>query len=293
MNNYNLKIMTGSVITICYIIVTISFSFLQGITKFLERWGQTSELTIYLKHLPSPEEQSEIEKILLKYSNETNFEFVNSTKLAENLKNELPALSQEIDKNSELISFLPSHFIVTAQNSVFDLSPGPLFSQIKNSLKSFPIISEMNFGEPWLKKYSQFLLSIKGFSVFIYLALCLALLLVIGNSIRSSINTKKDEIEILELIGATPSMIRKPFLKEGSLISFISMCIALLISSATLNLIGQLVSKSYALFGLQIIVQPLKVYEIIFFLGSSLFLGFFGSYWVIKSHTDGFISNRS
>lgn len=292
MNNSKLKIMTGTVITICYIIITLSYSFLQGVTRFLERWGQTSELTIYLKHLPTIKEQYEIEKILSSYEKEANFEFINNEKLLENLKTELPALSQEIEKNSELINFLPAHFVVTANSSVFGFNPTALFNQIIDGLKPLTIVSEMTFGEPWLKKYSQFLTSIKGLSLFIYLALCLALALVVGNSIRSSINSKKDEIEILELIGATPQMIRRPFLKEGALISLTSMLIALLISSLALTLLTEVISKSYAIFGLQIIVQPLKIKELVFFTISSLALGLFGSYWVIKSYTDGFLTKR-
>jgi cell division transport system permease protein len=292
MNNSKLKIMTGTVITICYIIITLSYSFLQGVTRFLERWGQTSELTIYLKHLPTIKEQYEIEKVLSSYEKEVNYEFINSEKLVENLKTELPALSQEIEKNSELISFLPAHFVVTANSSIFGFNPTSLFNQIIDGLKPLTIVSEMTFGEPWLKKYSQFLTSIKGLSLFIYLALCLALALVVGNSIRSSINSKKDEIEILELIGATPEMIRRPFLKEGALISFTSMLIALLISSLILTLLVQVISKSYAIFGLQIIVQPLKIKELVFFTMTSLALGLFGSYWVIKSYTDGFLTKR-
>lgn len=292
MNSPKLTFMTGAVITICYIIVTISYSFLQGVTKFLERWGQTSELTIYLKHIPSLKEQTEIEKILHQYNKDSDFEYINSEKLVENLKTELPALSQEIEKNPELVDFLPSHFVVTANNSIFGFSPTTLFNKIIETLNPLPIVSEMTFGEPWLKKYSKFLISIKGFSLFIYLALCLALLLVVGNSIRSSINAKKDEIEILELIGATPAMIRRPFLKEGSLISFVSMMIALLVTSVVLSLLEQVISKSYAIFGLQIIIQPLKTYELFFFAVSSLALGLLGSYWVIKSHTDRFSVNR-
>jgi cell division transport system permease protein len=284
--------MTGSVITTCYIIVTLSYSFLHGVTRFLERWGQTSELTIYLKHPPSLKEQAEIEKLLDQHQNNMTYEYINSEKLIENLKTELPALSQEIEKNSEIANILPPHFVVSAESSIFSASPNLLFNQIIEALKSLPIISDMNYGEPWLKKYSQFLTSIKGLTLLIYLALCMALILVISNSIRSSIAAKKDEIEILELIGATPEMIRRPFLKEGSLISFISMTIALLVSTLILIILGQVISKSYSIFGLQIIIQPLKIQEVLFFCLSSIVLGFLGSYWVINTYTDRYSTNR-
>lgn len=292
MNHTKLKFMTVSVITICYLIITISYAFLQGVSRFLERWGQTNELTVYLKHPPSLLEQNEIEKVLSQFQKESDFEFIDNQKMVTNLKSELPALAKEIDKNPELTNLLPAHFIVTANQSIFDLSPTVLFKQITQSLKNIPIISETTYGEPWLKKYSHFLNSIKGLALFIYLALCLALVLVIGNSIRSNILGKKDEIDVFQLLGATPEMIRKPFLKDGAVISVIAMIIALALASIILIFLSQILTDSYNLFGLQIMVKPLKIHELMLFILSSLGLGILGSYWVIKSYTDELFIGR-
>jgi cell division transport system permease protein len=258
----------------------------------LERWGQTNELTIYLQHPPSLLEQNEIEKILLQHESEASYEYIDNEKMIQNLQSELPALAQEINKNPELTNILPAHFIIRANQSVFDSGPSALFKKINDAIKNLPIIAETSHGEPWLKKYSVFLNSIKGLTFFIYLGLCSALVLVIGNSIRSSILSKKDEIEVFKLLGATPETIQKPFLKDGAFISFIAMSVALVITSIALIALSHLVKDSYNLFGLNIMIKPLKFYEIAIFALSSIVLGVFGSFWVIKSYTDELFIGR-
>lgn len=280
-----LRLMTGIVITICYFIITASFSMLEGVSKLLEKWGQTQELNIYLKQNPLQNEKKEIEAILSKYNTKINYEYVDNEKLLKNIKSQLPALAQEIDKDKDLIHLLPSHFVVSAENRIMGFSSEGIFDEIMEDLKKIPIILDMNYGQAWLDRYSQFLLSIKGGSILIYLGLCLALILVVSNSIRSTIISKKEEIEILELVGATQAMIQKPFLIEGTLSSFICMCLALGFTSFFVLMIKSFIGSQYSLFGIDIVFQYLSWIELFFFLTVAALLGYLGSFWVLKNYT--------
>lgn len=286
----SLKLMTGIVITICYLIITTSFSVLDGIGILLEKWGQTQELNIYLKHIPTDQEKQEIEKILSKYNTHLKYEYVDSEKLLRNIKSQLPALSHELDKDKELVHLLPAHFVVNAENHIIEVSKNDLFSEIMDKLKSLNIIMDMNYGQAWLERYSHFLTSVKGGSLLIFLGLCFALVLVVSNSIRSTIDSKKEEIEILELVGATQKMIRKPFLIEGTITSLVCMCLALLLTSLFTLIIKNISGSQYSLFGVQLVFQYLNLFEVIFFLTTSAVLGYLGSYWVIKSYNNGWSS---
>ena len=57
--------------------------------------------------------------------------------------------------------------------------------------------------------------------------LCLGLTLIISNTIRLSIYSRQDEIELMLLIGATPRFVRIPFLLEGMLQGFMGSILAL------------------------------------------------------------------
>jgi cell division transport system permease protein len=59
--------------------------------------------------------------------------------------------------------------------------------------------------------------------------LVLASLMLIGNTIRLSIYTRRREVEVMRLVGATRWFIRWPFMIEGVIVGFIGGLVAILI----------------------------------------------------------------
>lgn len=69
----------------------------------------------------------------------------------------------------------------------------------------------------WIKRLNALLqLGKKGILVLVAL-LGIALIVIIGNTIRLQILTQREEIEVSKLIGATDSFIRRPFLYAGTI----------------------------------------------------------------------------
>jgi len=58
------------------------------------------------------------------------------------------------------------------------------------------------------------------------LAVLLAALLVVANTIRLAVYARRDEIEIMKLVGATDAYVRAPFLMEGALQGLLGSSIA-------------------------------------------------------------------
>lgn len=70
-------------------------------------------------------------------------------------------------------------------------------------------------------------------------------LLVILNTIRLTIHSRRDEIEIMRLVGASRGFIRGPFIVEGVLYGIISALVAAFISWALLSQLQSLISDSF------------------------------------------------
>lgn len=68
-------------------------------------------------------------------------------------------------------------------------------------------------------------------------AVALATLIIISHIIRLSINSKKNQIQTLELLGASKSFIAFPFLVEGILIAFIGCILAILLLLPSVKLV--------------------------------------------------------
>lgn len=102
---------------------------------------------------------------------------------------------------------LPDAFVLQAKDS----DPEAL-EALKKELASMMIVEEVQLDSDWARRLVR--ITDLGRVVFEVVAglLAVALVLITGNAIRMQILTRRDEIEVAKLIGATDSFIRRPFL---------------------------------------------------------------------------------
>jgi cell division transport system permease protein len=84
-------------------------------------------------------------------------------------------------------------------------------------LRQQPAFSDLRYGQQWLERYDAFLFLLRLTGALAGGFLLFATLFVIANTIKLTIYARRDELEILSLIGATPLFIKIPFLAEGAL----------------------------------------------------------------------------
>jgi cell division transport system permease protein len=76
-------------------------------------------------------------------------------------------------------------------------------------------IDEFGYGTSWVEGYARAMALIRGIGIAIGAVLALATLLIVSNTIRLAVYARRDEIEILRLVGAGRSFVSIPFLVEG------------------------------------------------------------------------------
>jgi cell division transport system permease protein len=84
-------------------------------------------------------------------------------------------------------------------------------------LGGFPGIEELGYGHEWVEGYARAVAVVRGIALAIGGVLALATLLIVSNTIRLSVHARRDEIEILALVGAGRAFVATPFLLEGLL----------------------------------------------------------------------------
>jgi cell division transport system permease protein len=82
-------------------------------------------------------------------------------------------------------------------------------------LDGLPGIDELGYGTEWVEGYARAMALIRGIGMGIGVVLALATLLIVSNTIRLAVYARRDEIEILRLVGAGRSFVSIPFLVEG------------------------------------------------------------------------------
>ncbi len=78
-------------------------------------------------------------------------------------------------------------------------------------------IEDLASGQDWVEGYLRALALLRGLGVGLGVILALATLLIVANTIRLAVLARRDELEILQLVGASRSFVSTPFLLEGLL----------------------------------------------------------------------------
>ncbi len=111
-------------------------------------------------------------------------------------------------------------------------------NQLLLNLKKLPDVDLVQLDIQWLQRlYAIIQIGQRGILI-IGSLLALAVLLIIGNTIRLAIENRRNEIVVMKLIGATDSFIRRPFLYTGFWYGLFGSLIAILLVNFSLMIIS-------------------------------------------------------
>jgi cell division transport system permease protein len=114
--------------------------------------------------------------------------------------------------------------------------------------------------------------------------LAMAILLVVGNTIRLTILNRRQEIVVTKLIGATNAFIRRPFLYTGLWYGLMGAILAWLLVATFLGLLSDPVHRLSFLYNSQFSLGGLDLETTAMLLGSGVVLGLAGSWLAVGRH---------
>jgi len=76
-------------------------------------------------------------------------------------------------------------------------------------------VESVEYGEKWISRFEHFMIFLRGFILIFGVVLFSGMILIISNTIKLSIYSRKDEIDLMTLLGATHAFIKAPLLLEG------------------------------------------------------------------------------
>lgn len=213
------------------VIVYLVLDSFSGVTTTLK---SESNINIFLEPNIDNTVRDSIHNILASHTTIESFTFVPKEQALEQLAQ--TTANQNIlaglDHNP-----LPDAFFI--QLSTLDSQS---ISALTEQLRTIDGVAEVQIDNAWLKRLN-YLLTIGKKAMFVLVILLgFAVFAVIGNTIRMQILTQQEEIEVSQLIGATKSFIRRPFLYAGAAYGMIGGLFAVLISSGVILLFNQSIS---------------------------------------------------
>jgi len=241
-------------------------------------WDSAAEITLFVKEGISDSQTQKVLRRIGLYEQVNDVTYV----AAEQALEEFKTLSGFGDALSYLDENpLPSVILVVPS---LQYSSPEGARELLEKLQRQPEISFGKLDVTWLEKLTAIVNLLEDAALGLGVLLLLAVALVIANTIRLSILNRREEIEVLKLVGATNDFIRRPFLYTGIWYGLIGgliawVCVSLIlwwVEGALLDLASQL--------GSELTLSGLNISEFLILIALSTGLGWLGAYGSVMRH---------
>jgi cell division transport system permease protein len=272
------SLMTIGVLGLSITLPSTLYVMVKNAEKVSSGWEQASQISLFLKEKVS---HGDIEQLLKRIQLWPEIDSINYIS-ADQALDEFKQLSGFADAIAYLDhNPLPNVLIVTpTSRHTTPVAAHLLLDKLKDE-------REVDVGKldiEWLERLHALLNVVKDLVAVIAILLFLAVVLIIGNTIRLNILSKKDEILIMKLVGATDAFIQRPFMYTGfwygflgGLLAWIAVILLLWWMSSSVSVVSELYQKSFNLTG-----AGLSTF--LWILGLSVSLGLTGSLLSVKRH---------
>lgn len=155
---------------------------------------------------------------------------------------------------------------------------------LKEQLSQFDGIDTIRLDLDWTDRFNAMLLVFSRVSLLLSALLALALMLIIGNTIKLLIFNRKQEIEITKLVGGTDAFVRRPFLYYGALFGLLGALISLGLLLIAAELIHQPMSDLAALYSSKALIHRVTPMEVFALITTGTLLGWLAARWSVAQH---------
>ena len=233
-NSYQRKKSTNNLVSLFVINTIVLFFLSMAILTYLKSssienyFKENVTVSIYLKNSSRDSDIKQINKFLNLNENVKSIEFISKEDAAELFANEI---------GEEFVGFL-------GYNPLLDLISVRLFGdkidiynieEFIESLDNFEFIEEIEYDKPLVESLVKNFKKIGIFIVITSVLFFITSFILINNSIKISIYSKRDIIKTMQLVGATKSFIRRPFIASYVRIGFYSSIISLILVFISLS----------------------------------------------------------
>jgi len=241
--------------------------------------GQTAgspQISLFLKQNAQKEDIDRIQQRLQEDSQIVNYQFVSKDSALIQLQQSsgLTDIAANLTYNP-----LPDAFVVHTRENTSDS-----LEQWKLTMQSWPEIAHVQFDSAWVDRLNALLKLGRSTVLMLATLLSIAIVAIMFNTIRLQILTKRDEIEISKLIGATDSFIRRPFLYFGAIQGLCGGIAAWLIIAWGIDALNGELMPFTQLYGLEIQLRHLSLQDSISLLLFSAWLGWLGARISVANH---------
>ena len=199
--------------------------------QLIARWTAAAEFSVYLRDDATSEQRSAIEMAIDQSGLAAGREFVSKAEALTRFRRQfadLADLTSGFDENP-----FPASIEVRVR-------PGADHDNAESVVKrltAMPGVADARYDRDWLARLGSGLGTIRAAGFALALLMAVAAAVTVATVVRLGLRARRDELEIMELVGAPLAFIRGPFVAEGllqggigALLAIVSLWVAFLVA---------------------------------------------------------------
>lgn len=272
------SLMTWIVMGIAMALPVCLMLLLVSLESVSEGWGDAARINVYLEESATESDALGLRSEILERGDVSAVKFISQEEALAEFRDSsgLGIALDYLDQNP-----LPHTLVVSPVEG--QQNPQGL-QQLNAHLSELALVERVQVDLEWLQRLS-IIAEILGRGVTaLSLLLAAAVVLVIGNTIRMAIESRRDEIVIVKLVGGTDAFVRRPFLYTGVWYGLGGALVAWWLVEIAFWWVGGPVERLSALYGNGFSLQGLPFVSGLVLLAAGALLGWLGSWLAVKRH---------
>lgn len=221
--------------------IAIAFATLGGfllvsvnVQDVLDRWLEAAEISVYLADTASDTDRMAVESFLRGRPEVADVEYVSKERALERFRTDFPELADVTGSLAQ--NPFPSSLEVRLRG---DEAGGRNAETLAREAAGKSGVADVQFDRTWLSRLIGAVTSARVAAAAVAGILMLGAAFTVGAVVRLSLYARRDELEIMALVGAPFSYIRGPFVVEGLLLGGLGAAVALAIVAVLYYFAGQ------------------------------------------------------
>jgi cell division transport system permease protein len=194
----------------------------EHLNRLLTRWSATAEVSIYLRDDITREQRVDLNRVLGASDVVASREFMSKADALARFKHDFPDLSSGLDGSPD--NPLPASLDVRLRPQGAD---GAAVEALAQQVQRMSGVADVRFDRRWLARLSSIILALQWTGWVLGGVLIAAAVLTVATVVRLALYARRDEIEIMQLVGAPLGLLRGPLVTEGMLHGGVGTLVAL------------------------------------------------------------------
>lgn len=270
-------ILTCTVIMVA-LLIPFSIALLVDATRSLaDEWEGGNQLSVFLAPSRSNDDAARLAEALRERTDIERTRVITREQALEEFRNAMgiTGLAESLGEENPL----PAVVVVTPTSH-----EGEALRELSATIEARPEVELVQLDELWVARLAALLTVVERVLVIVSVVLGIGVILVVGNTLRLTIEARRAEIEVEKLFGASDTFVRRPFLYHGLLYGLAGAALATLILSLAIRLLSAPVAELGALYGGELTLSPPGWGQTLLLLMVGALLGLLGSWLSVSRH---------